>query len=226
VTVIVVIFLLTYILPTFQTLLSSIQVPLPWPTLVVMETSSLLQRFWPVIILFFTLLIYIFYRWHKTPEGRYKVSRMCLKLPVFGSLHHKAVLSRFSRTLGTLLSSGVSILPALEVTRRTAGNAVFSEAIARVEESIRDGHSLAGPLGESGIFPPMMVEMINVGEETGALDKLLEKISDFYDREVRDTVDRLTSLVEPMLIIILGCLIGLVIISVLLPVFTMVGGVQ
>ncbi|CEP66033.1 Type II secretion system F domain [Moorella glycerini] len=221
-----VIFLLTYVLPSFQVMLNSLQVPLPWPTRLVLGISSGLRYLWPVLFLFLAGAAYGFYRWLQKPAGRYRFDRMLLRIPIFGPLHQKTVLSRFSRTLGTLLHSGVPVLPALEIVRRTVGNAVVAGAVERAAESVRDGQSLAAPLEASGVFPPMVVEMITVGEETGALDALLAKISSFYDREVGETVARLSSLIEPVLIVTLGGIIGLVVISVLLPVFSLVGGVR
>ncbi len=226
VAVLAVIFLLTYVLPTFQVMLGSMQVPLPWPTRLVLGISRGLRYLGPVLALFLAGAGYGLYRWQQRPAGRYQMDRLLLRLPLFGPLHQKTVLSRFSRTLGTLLHSGVPVLPSLEIVRRTVGNAVVAAAIGRAGESVRDGQSLAAPLEASGIFPPMVVEMITVGEETGALDALLEKISAFYDREVGETVARLSSLIEPVLIVTLGGIIGLVVIAVLLPVFSLAGGVR
>ncbi|BCV21813.1 type II secretion system F family protein [Moorella sp. Hama-1] len=221
-----VMFLLTYVLPTFQNMLASMQVPLPWPTRLVLGMSSTLRWAWPVLLVTLAVATYSFWRWQQGPNGRYQLDRLLLRLPVFGPVMQKAVLSRFSRTLGTLIHSGVPVLSALAVVRRTVGNAVVAGAVARAEESVRDGQSLAAPLEASGVFPPMVVEMIAVGEETGALDALLAKISSCYDREVGETVTRLSSLIEPVLILTLGGIIGLVVISVLMPVFSLAGGVH
>ncbi|MGI9860044.1 type II secretion system F family protein [Moorella naiadis] len=221
-----VMFLLTYVLPTFQNMLASMQVPLPWPTRLVLGMSSAMRRAWPVLLVILVVATYGFWRWQQKPNGRYQLDRLLLRLPVFGPLMQKTVLSRFSRTLGTLIHSGVPVLSALAVVRRTAGNAVVAGAVARAEESVRDGQSLAAPLEASGVFPPMVVEMVAVGEETGALDALLAKISNFYDREVGETVTRLSSMIEPLLILTLGGIIGLVVISVLMPVFSLAGGVH
>ncbi|MDK2816192.1 MAG: type pilus assembly protein PilC [Moorella sp. (in: firmicutes)] len=226
VALLVVIFLLTYVLPSFQVMLNSLQVPLPWPTRLVMGLSEGLRRLWPFLVLFLAGAGYGFYRWQQRPAGRYQVDRLFLRLPIFGPLHHKAVLSRFSRTLGTLLHSGVPVLLALEIVRRTVGNAVVAGAVERAAESVRDGQSLATPLEASGVFPPMVVEMITVGEETGALDAMLERVATLYEQEVEAVVARLASLIEPVLIVGLGGIVGLIVISVFLPYFQMLGGIR
>ncbi|MEW8958221.1 MAG: type II secretion system F family protein [Moorella sp. (in: firmicutes)] len=226
VALLVVIFLLTYVLPSFQVMLNSLQVPLPWPTRLVMGLSEGLRRLWPFLVLFLAGASYGFYRWQQRPAGRYQVDRLFLRLPIFGPLHHKAVLSRFSRTLGTLLHSGVPVLLALEIVRRTVGNAVVAGAVERAAESVRDGQSLATPLEASGVFPPMVVEMITVGEETGALDAMLERVATLYEQEVEAVVARLASLIEPILIVGLGGIVGVIVISVFLPYFQMLGGIR
>lgn len=224
--VLVVVFLLTYVLPTFQTMLNTMQVPLPWPTRLILGISQGVRRWWPAVGSGLVGISYGLYLWYKKPKNRFFLDKALLRLPVFGSLHHKTVMSRFSRTLGTLLHSGVALLPALETVRRTVGNSVVARALEQAEESVRDGQGLAAPLDASGVFPPMVVEMITIGEETGALEQLLFKLSTFYDREVEETVTRLSSLVEPLLILVMGGIVGLVIIAVLLPVFSLVGGVR
>ncbi|WP_253256472.1 type II secretion system F family protein [Moorella sp. E306M] len=226
VALLVVIFLLTYVLPSFQVMLNSLQVPLPWPTRLVLGLSEGLRRLWPFLVFFLAGAAFGFYRWQQRPAGRYQVDRLFLRLPIFGPLHHKAVLSRFSRTLGTLLHSGVPVLLALEIVRRTVGNAVVAGAVERAAESVRDGQSLATPLEASGVFPPMVVEMITVGEETGALDAMLERVATLYEQEVEAVVARLASLIEPVLIVGLGGIVGLIVISVFLPYFQMLGGIR
>ncbi|WP_338832822.1 Putative type II secretion system protein F [Moorella humiferrea] len=226
VALLVVIFLLTYVLPSFQVMLNSLQVPLPWPTRLVMGLSEGLRRLWPFLVLFLAGASYGFYRWQQRPAGRYQVDRLFLRLPIIGPLHHKAVLSRFSRTLGTLLHSGVPVLLALEIVRRTVGNAVVAGAVERAAESVRDGQSLATPLEASGVFPPMVVEMITVGEETGALDAMLERVATLYEQELEAVVARLASLIEPILIVGLGGIVGVIVISVFLPYFQMLGGIR
>lgn len=221
-----VIFILTYVLPSFQVMLNSLQVPLPWPTRMILGLSEGLRRLWFVLVLLLAVIGYGFYRWRQGPDGRYQVDRLLLRLPIFGPVHQKTLLARFSRTLGTLLHSGVPVLLALEVVRRTVGNAVVARAVERAAESVRDGQSLAAPLEASGIFPPMMVEMITVGEETGALDAMLERVAVLYELEVEAVVGRLASLIEPVLIVGLGGIVGIIVISIFLPYFQMLGGIR
>lgn len=226
VAVLAVIFLLIFVLPTFETILNDMNVPLPWLTRSVLAISELFRYLWPLILLFVIGGIFGLKFLRQNPEGRYWFDRFLLKLPIFGSLIHKMGVARFCRTLGTLIKSGVPVLTALEIVRRVVGNVVLAEAIGMAETSVRDGESLATPLQASGILPPMVVEMISVGEETGALDELLTKISVFYEREVNETVSRLSSLIEPILIISLGGVVALVVISILLPMLSVFGGIS
>ncbi|ADL08657.1 type II secretion system F family protein [Thermosediminibacter oceani] len=221
----VLIVLLVFVLPAFQNMLNALGVPLPLPTRIVMGVSRALRRGWPILIFAAGILAYVAYGVLKTDNARYRLDGILLKLPVFGPLHKKAVLSRFSRSLGTLLRSGVPILQAMDVVRRTVGNRVVAEAIARAQESVRDGKGIADPLKESGIFPPMIIGMIAVGEETGALDFLLAKISELCDREVKEAVSRLSALIEPLLIAMLGGAVGFIVISILLPYFQILGNI-
>ncbi|MFW5857438.1 MAG: type II secretion system F family protein, partial [Planctomycetota bacterium] len=157
----------------------------------------------------------------KTPGGRYVWDSMMLKAPVFGDLFQKVALSRFSRTFSTLLRSGVPILGALEIVSSTSGNAIVEQALAESRESIRQGENLAKPLAKYAVFPPMVVRMIQVGERSGALETLLEKISEFYDQQVSATVEALTSLIEPLMIGVMGFLVGGIVLSIFLPIFEM-----
>ncbi|MCG0278422.1 MAG: type II secretion system F family protein [Thermanaeromonas sp.] len=219
-------FMLTFVLPMFSQIIGNLGVPLPWPTRVVLGVSEFLRRRWFGVLAAGLISGYLIWKWSQREEVRYSLDRIALRLPVIGRLTHHATLSQFSRTLGTLLSSGVPILEALEVVERTVGNRVVAEALALAKEQVRDGKSIASPLLESGIFPPMVVEMVTVGEETGTLDTLLGRIANFYDREVGEMASRLSSLIEPFLIIGLGAVVGLIVISILLPVFQMVGSVR
>jgi type IV pilus assembly protein PilC len=164
-------------------------------------------------------MIYIFNRYRKSPEGRNKLDELMIKMPVFGPMVLKIAVSRFTRTLGTLVKSGVPILLALEVTEKTAGNLVVARGIAAARDSIKEGETIAGPLTASGIFPPMVTQMIAIGEESGALEIMLNRIADFYDREVKIMVDSLTSLIEPFLIIFLAIVVGGIVSSIMLPMF-------
>jgi len=219
-------FMLTFVLPMFSNIIGNLGVPLPWPTRMVLGLSQFLRRWWFMLVAVGIALGYLIWWWAKREKVRYALDKVILHLPVFGRLKHQALLSQFSRTLGTLLYSGVPILEALEVVERTVGNRIVAEALALAQEQVRDGKSIASPLAESGVFPPMVVEMVTVGEETGTLDALLARLAAFYDREVGEMASRLSSLIEPFLIIGLGAVVGLIVISVLLPVFQVVGSVR
>ncbi len=221
-----VIILLVFVIPTFQGMFASVNLELPLPTRVVIAMSQLLQDFWYVMIgaavgLFFAI------RWYYgTDGGKLVIDRMLLKFPVLGDLLRKSAVSRFTRTLGTLLASGVSILDGLEITARTAGNRVIHDAVMESRGSIAGGETIAAPLEKSGVFPPMVTSMIAVGEATGGLDEMLSKIADFYDDEVDAAVGALLSLMEPIMIVVLGVVVGGMIMAMYLPIFDMVNAVQ
>jgi type IV pilus assembly protein PilC len=199
---------------------------LPLPTRIVMGASSFLTRFWWAII-GGTLLFGLGFRaYYRTPDGRKFIDGAMLKAPVIGDLLRKSAVSRFTRTLGTLVSSGVSILDGLEITARTAGNRVIHDAIMTSRHSIAGGETIAGPLQTSGVFPPMVISMISVGEQTGGLDTMLNKIADFYDAEVDVAVGALLSLMEPVMIVVLGLVVGGMVVAMYLPIFDMVNTVQ
>lgn len=220
-----VIFLLTYVLPNFTKILLETGAPLPVPTRIVLGISGALKRFW-FLWPFLGGGGYLGVRYYlRTEGGAWQADRLALKLPVFGLLLQKIIISRFSRTLGTLLKGGVPILQALEVVKSTAGNRVVAAGLGKAQASIREGRGMAGPLKETRVFPPMVTEMIAVGEETGSLDALLEKISVFYDKEVDNMSSRLASLIEPLLIIGLGGTVGFIVVSILLPMFQAMGRV-
>jgi type IV pilus assembly protein PilC len=166
--------------------------------------------------------IYTIRAYYKTSAGRLALDRLMLRIPILGDLLRKTAVARFTRTLGTLLSSGVSILDGLEITARTAGNRVIHDAVMRSRSSIAGGETIAEPLKESGVFPPMVTQMINVGEQTGTIDEMLDKIADFYDDEVDTAVEALLAAMEPMLIVFLGVVVGGMIVSMYLPIFDMI----
>ncbi len=221
VAVLVVIILMLFVIPVFETMFKSAGQSLPLPTLVVLAISKFIQRYILVFIPALILFVFLFRKFYRTEAGRTLVDRLTLKVPVFGMLLKKVAVARFARTLGTLVSSGVPILDGLQIVSRTAGNRTIETAILQARASIREGETIAEPLGRSGIFPPMVIQMISVGESTGALDAMLGKIADFYDDEVDVAVSNLTSLLEPFLMIFLGVVIGGVVISMYLPIFQM-----
>jgi type IV pilus assembly protein PilC len=225
VAVIVVGILMVFVIPVFETMFKSAGSSLPLPTLIVLTLSKLIKKyviiFIPGVILFF----YLFKKYYKTEKGKALIDRLLLRLPVFGPLFQKVAVARFSRTLGTLVSSGVPILDGLTIVSKSSGNRAVEIAILNARSSIREGETISEPLGRSGIFPPMVIQMISVGESTGALDAMLSKIADFYDEEVDVAVSNLTSLLEPLLMIFLGVVIGGVVIAMYLPIFNMASAV-
>ncbi len=220
-----VIILLIFVIPTFQTMFESAGVALPLPTRIVIGMSAFLQAYWWAVAAGIVALVFTFRQAYRTDGGELAIDRVLLGLPIFGDLQRKAAVARFTRTLGTLVSSGVSILEGLEITAKTAGNRVIHDAIMNSRTSIAGGETIAGPLKESGVFPPMVVQMINVGEQTGGLDEMLTKIADFYDEEVDAAVDALLSAMEPIMIVVLGVVVGGMIVAMYLPIFDMINTV-
>jgi type IV pilus assembly protein PilC len=225
VAVIVVAILMIFVIPVFENLFKSSGQTLPLPTLIVVTLSKLIKKYVVIFIPAMILLFFLFRKYYQTQNGKAVVDRLLLKLPVFGSLFKKIAVARFSRTLGTLVSSGVPILDGLSIVSRTSGNKTIEAAILNARASIREGETIAEPLNRSGIFPPMVIQMISVGESTGALDSMLSKIADFYEEEVDIAVANLTSLLEPFLMVFLGVVIGGVVISMYLPIFSMASAV-
>ena len=222
VAVAVVIFLLVFVIPTFKAMFEGFGATLPLPTLIVLELSRIVRTYFLVGIGVIVGLILLLRWWYATPGGRLAIDSFLIKSPIFGILIRKVAVAKFTRTLGTLISSGVAILEGLDITARTAGNKVVELAVLRTRASIAEGKTIADPLKASGVFPPMVVQMIAVGEQTGALDAMLSKIADFYDDEVDTAVANLTSLLEPMLMVFLGVVIGGVVIAMYLPIFKLV----
>jgi type IV pilus assembly protein PilC len=221
-----IIILLLFVIPTFETMFASFNQQLPLPTRIVIGASAFLQSYWLWLFIGGGVAGVLFQRWIKTPSGRLTFDRSMLRTPLMGSLIRKAAIARFTRTLSTLLSSGVSILEGLEITARTSGNRVIHDAVMGSRASIAGGESIAEPLRESGAFPPMVTSMINVGEETGDLDGMLSKIADFYDEEVDVAVESLLKALEPAMIVILGTIVGGMIVAMYLPIFGMVSAIQ
>ncbi len=215
--------MLIFIVPQFKDMYAELGGELPLPTQILLFVSSLVVTWGlPVGLPLVIIGIFLFSRWKRTAGGKAVYDRFLLKIPVFGKLMHKTALARFARTLSALLRSGVPILEALDIVSDTVNNAVVSRGVQDVKESVRGGESLAAPLYAHKIFPPMVVQMMAVGEETGALDNMLEKIADFYDSEVAATVDALTSLIEPILIVTMGIAVGAMLISLYLPMFNII----
>jgi len=217
--------LLIFVIPTFQQMFSSAGVPLPLPTQIVIALSAFLQAYWWAVILGIVAAGLGLRQFYRTDQGELLIDGLLLRLPILGDLLRKAAVARFTRTLGTLVSSGVSILEGLEITARTAGNRVIHDAVMGSRASIAGGETISAPLKESAVFPPMVVQMINVGEQTGGLDEMLTKIADFYDDEVDTAVSTLLSAMEPIMIVVLGVVVGGMIVAMYLPIFDMISAV-
>jgi type IV pilus assembly protein PilC len=218
--------MLIFIVPTFKNLYTSLGGTLPLPTRTLIGVSDGIRRFFPLVVLALIGLVIAYRRWRATPAGRYRLDQFKLKVKVFGPLFHKSALSRFSRTLATLIRSGVPILQALEIVADTVNNGVISRAIRDVQDSVREGESLATPLAKHPTFPAMVVQMMAVGEETGALDTMLSKVADFYDQEVEAAVASLTSLIEPILIAVMGAAVGGMVVALYMPLFNIINLVK
>ncbi len=219
----IVIGLVTFILPKFFDVFRDLGIKdFPVMTQMLMDFSNFLTSRWYVMIAIVVLVVIAFRMFVRTRIGRRLYDRLKLKLPVFGPLNHKIALARFSRTLSTLLSSGVPILQALETVAGTVANEIIAEAVMEARARIREGDRIGPPLEKSGMFPPMVVHMISIGEESGALDQMLSKVADFYESEVESTLQSLTSAIEPVLIVLLGGMVGFIVISLLLPLITAV----
>jgi len=219
--ILVIAVILIFVIPVFQEMFSSFGRALPVPTQIVVNMSDFLKGNIHYVIVGFIVFVFAFKKYRNTKKGRKQTDALALKLPVFGNLLRKSAVARFTRTLGTMISSGVPILDALEIVAKTSGNVVLEEIIYEVRSSIAEGQTIAEPLSEADIFPRMVVQMISVGEATGALDTMLNKIADFYDDEVDAAVEALTSMLEPLLMVFLGGAIGGLVIAMYLPIFQM-----
>jgi type IV pilus assembly protein PilC len=220
--VLIVTAMLIFIVPMFENLYADLGGELPVPTKALLALSSVITTYWWAAISVAFGSIYGFKRWIATTDGRATFDKIKLKLPIFGSLIHKTAIARFSHTMAALTRTGVPILQAMDIVAETSGNAVVAAAVKDVQASIKEGESLAAPLADHDVFPPMVVQMMAVGEETGALDTMLEKVGEFYDREVEAMVEGLTSLIEPLLIVVLGATVGGMLVALYLPMFNVI----
>jgi type IV pilus assembly protein PilC len=214
--------MLLFIVPQFKSIFDQLGGSLPLPTRVLLAASDAFKKYWYVVIAGVFVGRYFFRRWKRTEAGRESIDRTKLRVPVFGSLFHKTALSRFSSTLAMLMHSGVPILQALDIVSDTVNNKVVAKAVHDVQTSVRDGESMAKPLATHRVFPPMVVQMLAVGEETGQVDVMLEKVAAFYDQEVEAAVDALTSLIEPLLIAVIGGLVGAAVVALYMPMFNII----
>jgi type IV pilus assembly protein PilC len=219
ITVVVVIML--KVIPVFSAMYDGMGAKLPFPTIVCMAISNALINYSWLIIIAVVLIVVGLKQYYKTPAGHLQIDAFLLKLPVLGDLLRKVAVARFCRTLGTLISSGVPILEGMDITARTAGNMVIQNAILKSKDAVEQGRNISAPLAETKVFPPMVVQMVGVGEATGALDAMLSKVADFYEDEVDNAVSNLTSLMEPVMIAILGGIIGFIVVAMYMPIFNM-----
>mgnify|MGYP000160612232 CR=1 FL=1 len=223
----VVTILLTKVIPVFEKMFKEFGGgALPKPTQIVIDLSHMMANFLPYIIIGLIGMSFVFKAVLANPKGRYAFDSGLLKMPVLGNVLRKVAVARFTRTMGTLLSSGVPILDALEIVGKTSGNKVVEEAIMYSRAKISEGKDMAGPLMETAMFPPMVVQMIGVGEQTGALDTMLTKIADFYEEEVDVAVASMTSMIEPLMMVFLGGVIGGLVIAMYMPIFEMAGSIK
>ena len=215
--------LIIFVVPQFAEIFGSFGAELPVPTQILITASNFLRQWYSILAIVGAIIgiVTLVRIYGATPGGRYNIDSLKLRMPVFGSLLRKVAISRVTRTLSTLTKSGVAILQAMEIVERTAGNEVFAKAVREAAESVRNGESLADPLTRSGVFPAMVTRMIGVGEKTGALEGMLMKISEFYDSEVKATVDGLTSLIEPILIAFMGTVVGGIVVALFMPILQM-----
>lgn len=216
-----VVFLLTFVLPRLFGLLQDTMDTLPLPTLVLLSTAAFLKQYWPAVLLGFLAVVGGVGWYLRTPDGVYQMDRIKLRIPVLGGVFRSAALSRFARTLGTLVKSGVSLLPALKIVENTIGNVVLAQWIAQVSEETRGGDSLAGPLRRLNIFPSTVIKMIGVGEESGKLDEMLLKAAEIEERQMRARTKTLISLLAPAMILVVGAIVGFMVLAILLPIFQM-----
>jgi type IV pilus assembly protein PilC len=222
----VVVIILWKVIPTFAALFEGLGAQLPLPTRVTIAVSNFLGRYMWLIVLVIGAGVFGLFQYRRTHKGKRHIDRIVLKLPVLGMLMRKIAVARFCRTLGTLLTSGVPILDGLEITARTSGNSIVEDAIMATRKSIEEGKTIAQPLEETDVFPPMVIQMISVGEQTGALDAMLSKIADFYEDEVDEAVENLMALLEPAMILFLGVMIGGIVISMYMPMFSLIGKIS
>ena len=218
----VIIFMMIFVIPTFAKMFQGLGADLPLPTMIVMWLSDFTQRYIILMVLAGAGVIYAIKRYYATDQGSKVIDAFLLKIPVVGMLIRKVAVARFTRTLGTLISSGVPILEGLLITARSAGNRVVEREVMTARTAVTSGRTLSEPLRGSTVFPPMVVHMISVGENTGALDQMLQKIADFYDDEVDTAVTALTSLLEPLMIVFLGVVVGGLVVAMYLPIFKLV----
>ncbi|MEE8349614.1 MAG: type II secretion system F family protein [Acidobacteriota bacterium] len=215
--------IMIFVIPTFAELFKNMNATLPLPTRLVMGISDAMAAYAPYMVVVGVAVVIGAQRYYQTESGRYKIDALTLKVPVIGNVIQQIIIARFSRTLGTLLASGIAILEALDITARTAGNMVVQEALLSARQEVQEGKTLADPIKRANLFPPMVVQMVSVGEQTGELDQMLQKMADFYEDEADAAIANFLTMIEPVLIVFLGGVIGGIVISMYLPIFSLIG---
>jgi type IV pilus assembly protein PilC len=219
--------MLTFILPVFQNLFKNVGGELPAYTQFLVNLSEFMRSIWMALFVAAVMgAVWGIKTWYKTEEGRLQIDGLMMKLPVFGDIIKKVSIARFSRTFGTLIRSGVPMLSALEVVKETSGNSLLARSVDKVQKEVREGGTISGPLAKDPLFPPMVTQMIAVGEETGRLDDMMAKVADFYDMEVENSVEALTSLLEPIMVVGIGGIVGSVVVGMYLPIFTVINQIR
>ena len=213
--------MLIFVMPTFIGIFDSMEAELPMITQILLAISGGLQNYWYLLVLMILIMFLLINKYGKSQQGKYKIDKIKLKIPILGKVQHKIVISRFTRTMSTLLNSGIDLLQALNVVQKVINNTYMNEKMKVVEERVRKGLGLAESIKDSGIFPPMVYQMIQVGEDTGSLDFILSKTADFYDEEVETSITKMTTMIEPLIIVVLGLVIGFIVIAMILPMFEM-----
>jgi general secretion pathway protein F len=211
-------YLFTNVVPEITAVIVKQKITLPLPTRIVMGITYVLQNYWFITFIVFALVAFIVWRWIKSPKGQLKIDEWALKAPLFGALNLKIAVARFSRTLSTLLNSGVQLLPGLEIVKNVMDNKILEDVVSEVMVSVKEGESLAEPLKRSGKFPSMFLHMVRVGEKTGMLESMLERVANSYDKEVSDYVDGMTSIMTPIMLVVMGGVIGFIVFAVLMPI--------
>ena len=219
----IVVCIMVFVIPTFADLFKNMNATLPLPTRIVMGISDFMAAYIVPVIAFLVLVVIAGQRYYTTYAGRLRIDGIILKIPVFGAVIQKIIIARFSQTLGTLLTSGISILEALDITARTAGNMVIQNALLEARKAVQEGNTLVDPLKKCGLFPAMVVQMVGVGEQTGELDQMLQKLAEFYEEQADAAIADFLTLIEPLMIIFLGGIIGGIVISMYLPIFSLIG---
>lgn len=219
-------FLLTTIVPQFAGILIQLNAPLPFITRMLMAVSEFLQNSTLILVALVAAIVFAYRAYYRTPKGRHVIDDMKLRMPVFGNLIQKSAISSFARTFGLLISSGVNIIESLDITKGTANNAIVEDTIENAKNVVMVGEQMSSSLATSRVFPPMVVSMVSIGEETGALDSMLDKVGDFYDREVDEAVEGLTAAIEPLMIVFLGVIIGTIVAGMFLPMFSIIGALS